>query len=171
MATSIDYTAEFPVDVERLHGALTDRDYWAARVLAISGEDATVEFGPGPGEHVGMDWFSVRTSHRLTTDELPPALAKFRFADLTLFRNEHWGPVFNGTATGWYSVSIPGTPLDMRGDMKLVPIGSGSGIRYTGELKLKVPLLATKLESFFSAQLIDLIGRVRTFTLTWLTSH
>ena len=68
MATSIDYTAEFPVDVERLHGALTDRDYWAARVLAISGEDATVEFGPGPGEHVGMDWFSVRTSHRLTTD-------------------------------------------------------------------------------------------------------
>ena len=41
MATSIDYTAEFPVDVERLHGALTDRDYWAARVLAISGEDAT----------------------------------------------------------------------------------------------------------------------------------
>lgn len=172
MATPVDYSAEFPVDPTRLYEVLTDYAYWTDRIAEVGGEDSTLEFGPGSGgEPVPEDWFSVRSSHVIPASELPPTITKLRSGDLVIERAEHWGPLSDGQATGWFTVSVPGTPVQMRGDGALSADGGGSTIRYSGEVKVSIPFLGAKIESGLSSQVVDLLDKERDFTTRWLADH
>ncbi|MGL6233901.1 MAG: DUF2505 domain-containing protein [Segniliparus sp.] len=172
MATPVDYSAEFSVDSKRLHDVLTDQAYWSDRINEVGGEGATLDFSPDPdGEPVGEGWFSVRSSHVIPAEELPPMIAKLRSGDLVIHRSEHWGPLEDGNAVGWFTVSVPGTPARIRGDGELVPNENGSTIRYSGEVKVSVPFLGAKLESGLSGQVLELLDKERDFTTTWLAKH
>ena len=172
MATSINYSADFPVDPKRLHDALIDKSYWLNRVNSISGEEATCEFRADPEEGpVPEGWFSVWSSHLVPAAELPPAVTNVRSADLRINRGEHWGPFWNNRASGLFTFSVPESPLRVRGDVKLTAKGNGSMLNYTTELQLKVPFLKSKIESNLSDRIVKVLDMVRDFTIVWLASH
>ncbi|ADG97952.1 Protein of unknown function DUF2505 [Segniliparus rotundus DSM 44985] len=173
MATPVDYSAEFPVDPKRLHDAITDQSYWSDRINEVGGEGATLEFGPDPeGDPVEEGWFSVRSSHVIPEDELPPMIAKMRSGNLVIERSEHWGGLEDGSAVGWFTVSVPGTPARLRGDAALSPnAAGGSAIHYSGEVKVSIPFLGAKIESTLSGQVVELLDKERDFTTTWLAAH
>ncbi|EFV12400.1 DUF2505 domain-containing protein [Segniliparus rugosus] len=172
MATPIDYSAEFSVDSKRLHDVLTSQAYWTDRINEVGGEGSTLAFGPDPdGEPVEEGWFSVRSSHIIPADELPPMIAKIRSGDLVIERSEHWSPLKDGNAVGWYTVSVPGTPARVRGEGKLTSTGGGSAVSYTGEVKVSIPFLGAKIESNLSGQVVELLDKERDFTTAWLAEH
>jgi hypothetical protein len=173
VATPVDYSAEFSVDSKRLHDTITDQSYWSDRINEVGGEGATLEFGPDPdGDPVEEGWFSVRSSHVIPEEDLPPMITKMRGGNLVIHRSEHWGRLENGAAVGWFTVSVPGTPAQLRGDAVLSPNNvGGSAIRYSGEVKVSIPFLGAKIESTLSDQVVELLDKERDFTTNWLAAH
>lgn len=110
MPRSFDLSAHYDGSVDEVHRAFTDADYWRAR-LASSGVDvATLESMRVGGQSGDEDVVEVVTLQVIRSDKLPGMVTQLHSGDLCIRREETWGPVTGGTATG----SVVGSIVDAR---------------------------------------------------------
>lgn len=148
----------FPGTVEQVRALLVDPEFRNA-VAAESGSTAasTVVETTSRGT-------LLRTESRAPTDDLPGFARPFLGNELVIRQEEHW--ISDDRAE--LDVTVPGTPVSMKGTLTLVPATDASGSQGTSqvteaELKVKVPLIGGKAETLMGkilGSLLKLQGRV-----------
>lgn len=170
MPRSFDLSAHYDGSVDEVHRAFTDADYWRAR-LASSGVDvATLESMRVGGQSGDEDVVEVVTLQVIRSDELPGMVTQLHSGDLCIRREETWGPVTGGTATGSVVGSIVDAPVNLAGDAVLEPAEDTGGARLTfrATVQVRVPIIGGKLENFIGARLAELIAAEQRFTTEWI---
>lgn len=168
MPRSFDLSADYDGSVDEVHRAFTDADYWRAR-LAESGVDVATLESMRVGES-GDDTVEVVTLQVIRSDKLPGMVTQLHTGDLRIRREETWGPVTGGAATGSVSGSIVDAPVNLEGTAVLEPIGGTGRARLTfrATVHVRVPIIGGKLENIIGARLAELIAAEQRFTTEWI---
>ena len=170
MPRSFDLSADYDGSVDEVHRAFTDANYWQAR-LAGSGVDvATLESMRVGGESGDEDTVKVVTLQVIRSDKLPGLVTQLHSGDLRIRREETWGPVTGGAATGSVMGSIMDAPVNLAGAAVLEPIEESGGARLTlrATVQVRVPIIGGKLENIIGSRLAELIAAEQRFTTEWI---
>lgn len=154
----LDYTHTYPADPQRV-----------AALLRNEGFIADVARHAGATEH------SVDITDEVTTLSMsmpvPSSLAKvvgstmklkqvFRFAD----------PSADGSIHGTVDVDVPGMPVDVKANAAMLPQDDGTTQgRYTGNLKVKIPLVGKKVEAQVEPYIREAFAGLERRATDWLT--
>lgn len=88
---------------------------------------------------------------------VPGFLEKFLPKDGRVLETFDWGgPGADGAHRGTWKVEIPGAPASLGGTMRLEPLPEGSTYTIEGAVKVKVPIIGGKAESFIA----DMVQRL-----------
>ncbi len=134
-AMDISTRAEFAAPVETVYAMMTDQVFL----------DEVCQASHAINYEATVTGTTTRTSRRLPS---PEAAARFTGPELTVVEEIDWSApaAADGSRTGRLELTIPGQPVSMRGQMKLVAGGPGTVAEMTGDLKVAIPLLGRKLE-------------------------
>lgn len=164
MPRTFTLSEHYPASVEQVYAAFADEQYWLAR-LADSGADVVALDSLTVGADGGVD---VSTTQRIHREKLPALAAQFHPGDLGVARRETWQPVRDGRARAEVTGKIVGAPAKLSGDAVLEPARGGCELRLTATVRVDIPLVGGKIESFIGAQLAELMTTEQRFTSTWL---
>ncbi|BBY39253.1 hypothetical protein MMAN_33870 [Mycobacterium mantenii] len=168
MPRSFDLSADYDGSVEEVHRAFTDADYWRAR-LAGSGVDlATLE-----SLRVGVeDTVEVVTLQVIRSHKLPGMVTQLHNGDLCIRREETWGPVTGGAATGSVVGSIVDAPVNLAGTTVLEAVEETGGARLTfrATVQVRVPIIGGKLENIIGTRLAEVVAAEQRFTTEWISN-
>jgi len=160
-----DITTVSSASVEQLHAAFGREEYWQNRLYG----DATATLDSLIVRDDGS--VAVRVTQRLGHQLLPGLIAKIVPGDLKLLYRETWQPTGNGDLRGEVSVSASGGLGSSRARNWLVPVGSGSELRSTVKVEVRVPLVGSPLEKAIGASLVESIPAVMHFATVWICGH
>ncbi|KWX66714.1 DUF2505 domain-containing protein [Mycobacterium sp. NAZ190054] len=167
MPRSFDVTTEAKAGVADVLAAFSGRDYWLARLAAYGGDSMrldSLEVGPD-GTVV------VHTTQDLRQDMLPGGIGRMLPGDTKIMRTETWRPAVDGQAHGDFTISARGVPSSGSGTMLLTPTESGSSLRVSGTLEVRIPVVGGRIERYVA----DLIGRevpqMQQFTADWIAGR
>lgn len=166
MPRSFDLSADYDGSVDEVHHAFTDENYWRAR-LAGSGVDvATLELMRVGDE----DTVEVVTLQVIRGDKLPGMVTQLHSGDLRIRREEAWGPITGGAATGSVVGSIVDAPVNLAGTAVLEAIDETGGSRLTfrATVQVRVPIIGGKLENIIGTRLAELVAAEQRFTTEWI---
>lgn len=97
------------------------------------------------------------TVSRRLPDGVPGFLQKFLPADGRVLETFDWGPpAADGARHGVWKADIPGAPARLGGTMRIDPTDVGSSYTIEGDVKVKVPLIGGKAESFIADMVVKL---------------
>lgn len=114
----------------------------------------------GPG-------MSVRIDQHRPADEIPGFARKFIGAEINIVQEESWS---SSTAAD-LTVTIPGKPGDMAGDIRLVEDAQGTTEHVEVRITVKIPLVAGKLEDLIASMLLKALRAENNAGRKWLASH
>jgi uncharacterized membrane protein len=130
ISSHLDFAAP-PADV---YAMMTDQAY--LEEVCVASESLSY--------HVSVKGSTTRTSRTLPA---PDSAARFTGPQLTVNDKVGWGdPASDGSRRGAVTMTVLGQPVNFRGQVKISPGGRGSVVDVTGELKVAIPLLGTRLE-------------------------
>ncbi len=167
MSRSVDVTVESPASVETILSAFGNEVYWHARLAEFTGGTATLD------DLTVDDDGTVTVALRLglVRDHLPKVVTQLQNKDLEMLRSETWRWADEGRVRGDVGVTVPGTPLSVTGRALLVPAGGGSRLSYNATVKVKVPLVGGKIESYICGQTVGEINKLQGFTNEWIAEN
>lgn len=169
MPRSFDLSADYGGSVDEVHRAFTDANYWQAR-LAESGADVATLESMRVGESGDEDAVEVVTLQVIRSDKLPGMVTQLHSGDLCIRREERWGPVTDGAATGSIVGAIVDAPVNIAGTAVLEPIENTGGTRLTfrATVQVRVPIIGGKLENVIGTRLAELVAAEQRFTTEWI---
>jgi hypothetical protein len=172
MPRSFDMSADYEGNVEQVHRAFTEAEYWRGRVADTPVDVATLESLQVGGESGNDGTIAVVTLQTVRSHNLPGLVTQLHRGDLCVRREEIWGPVTDGVATASISGSILGAPVKLWGTAVLSPITESGGARQTFQVTIQVraPLVGGKVEKLIATHLADLVAREQSFTTKWITN-
>ena len=150
MSKPVHSTYEHSADVETVFGLLAAAT-WAERKGAVLKDGSRLlERDERPDGGVRL------VSSRELPAGVPGFLEKFLPRDGRVVQTDDWGPIVDGVRRGIWSVELPGAPVRMGGTLLLEPAPAGSRYTIDGEVKVSVPLIGGKAESFVAGMVIKL---------------
>ncbi|SDD60332.1 DUF2505 domain-containing protein [Rhodococcus tukisamuensis] len=166
MARRIDYSARYTHSTEQVYAALTNRDYWEARIEELRKySDNRVE-----SLEIGDDGIDLVLHHIIPRDSLPDIAQTVMKKDMVITRKEHYSP-FGEPVTGTYHASIPAGPGSLTGTMSLFSTDTGCTLRTSSEAKVFIPFVGGKLEQVMLVNLVDLFRTEAQVTADWLAKQ
>jgi hypothetical protein len=167
MARRFDLSVDAPVGVGDILSAFADDEYWRARLAAFESGTATLEdLTVEPDGAV-----TVQLAVRLLADRLPAVVTKFAGGDLAMARTERWSWIDGEQASGAIEVAVPRAPVTAHGEVLLTPLPTGSQLRFSTTVDVRVPLVGGLIENFIIGRLGDDIGAVQRFTNEWIAEN
>jgi len=167
MPRSFDMGTDYATSVEQVHRALSDRQYWLARLAGSGADDAILE-----RMDVDSDGnIDVVTTQVLRSDRLPGVVSQFHRGDLEIRREETWTPVHQSQSRAAVAGSIAGAPVSLTGEALLSPVETFSRLDLRATVEVRIPLVGRKLEKFIGNQLIELLIAEQRFTTRWIAEN
>jgi Protein of unknown function (DUF2505) len=167
MARRFDLSVDAPVGVGDILSAFADDEYWRARLAAF--ESGTATLTSLTVESDGA--VTVQLVVSLFAELLPTAVTKFAGGDLGMARTERWSWIDNERACGAIEVVVPRAPVTAHGEVRLTPLVTGSRLRFSTTVGVKVPLVGGLIENFIIGRLGADIGAVQSFTNEWIAAN
>ncbi|CAM5733571.1 hypothetical protein MAUB1S_03494 [Mycolicibacterium aubagnense] len=167
MARSFDVVAEYLGTVAQVHSAFCSKDYWLDRLAEARADESSLD-SFARDDRGGTD---VTTTQTVRAAGLPAVVTQFHLGDLSLVREEHWGPLTDGRAVGTVRSRVPGTPATITGTGVLTPTESGARLDFSALVEVRIPLIGGKLETMLGQQLRYLIELEQKFTTSWIAAR
>ena len=167
MARRFDLSVDAPVGVGDILSAFADDQYWRARLAAFENGTATLDDLTVEPDGV----VTVQLKVRLFADRLPAVVTKMAGGDLAMARTERWSWVDDEQACGAIEVAVPRAPVTAHGEVLLTPLPTGSRLRFSTTVEVRVPLVGGLIENFIIGRLGDDIGAVQRFTNEWIAAN
>lgn len=173
MPRSFDIFAEYQGSVEDLHRAFSAPEYWRDRLADIPVDIATLETMRIGGESGDDGTIEVVTVQTVCSHHLPGLVTQLHRGDLSIRREEVWGPLTDGAVTASISGRVVGAPVTLWGTAELAPIAESGGSRQTFHITIQVraPIIGGKVERIIGNQLSQLVTREQRFTAEWITNN
>ena len=144
MSARVSTVHDSAAGVADVHRVLSGPGWAAAKALHLKDSSRVVERVERPDGGVLL----------VLSRELPPGapgfLERFLPKDGKVLTRDDWGPETDGVRRGTWSVELPGTPARLGGALLLEPTATGSRYTITGEVKVSVPLIGGKAETFIA---------------------
>ncbi|WP_072508837.1 DUF2505 domain-containing protein, partial [Mycobacterium tuberculosis] len=159
MPRSFDMSADYEGSVEEVHRAFYEADYWKARLAETPVDVATLESIRVGGDSGDDGTIEVVTLQMVRSHNLPGLVTQLHRGDLSVRREETWGPVKEGIATASIAGSIVDAPVNLWGTAVLSPIPESGGSRMTLQvtIQVRIPFIGGKLERLIGTQLSQLV--------------
>ncbi|MGB8650910.1 MAG: DUF2505 domain-containing protein [Mycobacteriales bacterium] len=138
------------VDVETVFAVLSG-EHWADQKARYLGDGSRLlrrEVTPEGGVTLVMS--------RELPSGVPAFLQRFLPADRRVTTTDVWGPLQDGARRGTWKAEIAGAPAKLSGTMRIDPTPEGNQHTIEGEVKVSVPLIGGKTESFIAEQVVRL---------------
>ena len=142
MSKKIDVSHEIPADVETVYAVITGERWADQKAEAFDDEARTESRTVAAGDAVTL------VMSRGLPPGIPGFLEKFLPKGGRASQTEAWSPVKDGVRSGTWQGEIPGAPAKVGGTMSLSPSATGTTYRIQGEVKVSIPLVGGKAESF-----------------------
>jgi hypothetical protein len=165
MPRFFDVSADSPATVEQVHSALSDEDYWLARISTMNGSTALESLTVDDDQTV-----RVVTTQDLGRDLLPGVVARFYRRDLTVRHSETWRRI-DGQLRGKIAVAVSGAPGSGSGTALVAPTPDGSRMTLQGSVEFKVPMVGGTIESFIAREFAREIPDIQHFLTKWVTER
>lgn len=136
--------------VEQVYAVLTGPDWAATKSEHLRDDSRVVRRDVAAGDAVTM------VVSRQLPDGVPGFLHRFLPADRRVTTNDVWQPAKDGSRRGTWTAEIAGAPARLGGTMRIEPVEGGSRYTIEGEVKVSVPLVGGKAESFIAEQVVRL---------------
>jgi len=138
------------VDVETVFAVLTGEDWADVKATHLGDGSRTVrrEVTPDGGVTLVMS--------RELPAGVPGFLHRFLPSDGRVITTDVWGPSEGGARWGTWTADIPGAPAKLGGTMRIEPTPGGNRHTIDGEVKVSIPLIGGKTESFIAEQIVRL---------------
>lgn len=107
---------------------------------------------------------------RTLPDGVPGPLQKFLPSDGRVLQTDDWSAERDGVRTGTWKVEIAGAPARMGGTMRLEPLAEGSRYTIEGQVKVSVPLIGGRAETFIASLVHRLAEREATMLINEVTA-
>ena len=78
-------------------------------------------------------------------------------------------PGADGAVRGTVDVDVPGMPVEVQADALLSPVPEGTRARYTGDLKVRIPLVGKKVETQLEPFIRDAFEGLERRAADWLS--
>ena len=169
MPRSFEMIADYQNDVEEVHRAFGDEQYWLARLADSGADDSTLDL-----IRVGADGgIDVQTTQVLARERLPAIVTQLHKGDLHIKREESWTAITGGEATGYITGIMPGAPVSLSGTGHLTPHPDGTGAQLTfhATVEARIPLVGGKIEKFIGSQLMEMLITRQHFTNMWISEN
>ena len=168
MARSFDMVAEYLGTVTQVHRAFCSKDYWLDRLAEggpkiVASLDSISDDGHGATDIV--------TTQTVAARWLPPFATQFIRGDLSLIREEHWGPLAGGRATGTVRSRVPGVPGSIVGSGVLSADKDGARLDFSATVEVRMPLIGGKLEAMLDKEMRYLLELEQKFTTNWIAAR
>jgi len=173
MPRSFDMAAHYQGSVEEVRRAFQEPEYWRARLADTPVDVATVESMRIGGASGSDGTIEVVTLQTVRSHNLPGVVTQLHRGDMSIKREEIWGPVTDGAATASISGLIVNTPVNLWGIAELSPIAESGGARQTFRITIQVraPIIGGKIEKMIGDQLAELVSREQRFTSEWIANN
>ncbi|GAA2055800.1 DUF2505 domain-containing protein [Williamsia deligens] len=162
MATKLQHPVTYPLGIDRVRAAVSDRAYWEA--LAQS-----VKKSPGEVRSVTVDGdtVAVELTQRIPSDKLPSVVTSMVNGDLSIERSMTWTFTSPTSADGRFSATVPGTPATTEGTFSLREEAGATVADFSGSVTVRIPLVGGKIEKMISQNMLTLFDAERDFTVAW----
>lgn len=170
MPRSFELSADYQGSVEELHQAFREQDYWLARLAHIPVDNTRLESLRVGGESGDDGSIDVVTLQVMRSHNLPGLVTQLHRGDLCIKREEAWGPVTDGVATGSISGTIVGAPVNVWGTAELSPLAQGARLTFQVSVQVKAPIIGGKVENIIGTRLAELVAAEQLFTSEWIAS-
>lgn len=166
MARRIDYSARYQYTVPQIYAAMSNPDYWEARVEEMR------QYSPNHVEkfHADSNGIEIELQHILPRTELPDIAQAVIRKDMVITRKESYSAL-GDEVTGTWNASIPAGPGSLGGTVRLFSTDTGSTLRTSSEAKVYIPMVGPKLEQLMLVNLVDLFRAEAAATVTWLEKN
>lgn len=157
---------ESSAGVEHVLAAFGDEAYWRARLATFGNGTATLDALQVDASNT----VTVAITLNLLRERLPGIITRLHHGDLKMRRSEQWRVAADGRVHGDLDATMPGSPLSMVGEALLAPIPGGSRLEYTASVKVPIPLIGGKIESYIAGQAGKEIPAIQRFTTEWIAA-
>lgn len=140
MSTPRSFQYEYGKDADAVAAMLRDPEFLRWRAEAAGDTNIDVRIEPAP---TGM-----RVTVARTREVNLPGFAKKMFGSVNRIVDETVWKQEDGRWVGEYAINITGIPGEVKGSISLVPLATGCRFESAFEVTSKVPMFASKLESF-----------------------
>lgn len=154
----LDYTQAYPAEPARVVELLRNKEFVedVARHAGATEYDADVRADG-----------STKLSMKLPVPEKLPRFVGQSIQLNQIFRFSEVAA--DGTARGTVDVEVPGMPVEVDAQGLLTPEGERTVARYTGELKVKIPLVGKKVEAQVEPFIRQAFDGLERRAADWLT--
>lgn len=152
MTTHSENTATINFPIEKVHEALSSKEYWTYEAAEINDE-------PGEVHSFENDPINVVLYELLPQAALPEAVRGMVSQDLKLKRVVEFGPVADNVATGVVKAEVKGAPVRFDADAKIT--GNGDTTELFGDIAVEVsiPMMGAVLEPKVADWVQDFLTR------------
>ncbi|QGH70245.1 DUF2505 domain-containing protein [Pseudactinotalea sp. HY158] len=159
-----DATITYPAPADRVAAMLADPEYVRRKVAASGATNPSQDItGDAGGD------FTVSTTRTMPADLIPERYRKFVPGGVTMTFVETWSvPASDGARTGTLTLTIAGAPAKAAGTSTLRPTGQGCELSYTGDVKVRLPIVGASIESAAVRAVERAMSVEREVGLEWL---
>lgn len=151
MSKDFRHSYPLPSSVEAAFAVIASEGWAAAKAEHLKDGSTVKRF------EQGADGSVVLQISRDLPDGVPGFLERFLPADGKAGQTDSWAAdTGDGTRRGTWKADIPGAPAEVSGTMRLEPQGTGCAYVVEGTVKVKIPLVGGKAESFIA----DMTGKL-----------
>ncbi|MEJ5918981.1 DUF2505 domain-containing protein [Corynebacterium sp. H78] len=141
MSANTTHTANLTYTSDKVHAALTGREFWDYVAENLISAPAEITEFTNDGNRT-----NVSLKQTVNADMAPDAAKKFVKKDMIVTINSSWSPLSDGTADSTYTGEVQGMPVSFSGTQKLSPEGDASKIDTDINLTVKVPMFGGVIE-------------------------
>lgn len=150
MGKAIDVAYDIPADVETVYAVISGEGWATAKKRELDDDSRTESRTVGEGSAVTL------VVSRGLPEGIPGFLERFLPKGGRARQTEAWGPAEGGSRRGTWSGEIPGVPATVGGTMALEPTPTGTRYAIRGEVKVRIPVVGGKAESFVAEMISKL---------------
>ena len=151
MSAPVHSTFSSHASVEQVFGVLTSPEWVDTKAQRFSDDSQLVS------REEREDGGVLLTVSRALPDGVPGFLQRFLPSDGRVVETFDWGPARpDGTRHGEWKADIAGAPARLGGAMRLDPTEVGSAYTIEGDVKVKVPLIGGRAESYIA----EMVGKL-----------
>jgi Protein of unknown function (DUF2505) len=165
MTSRIEHRAELPYGVSEVFAAQSSKPALLARLANLGGDNAALlDYTTLP------DGVRYHLRQGVSAEKLPSLVRTLHPGDLFVDRHESWttaGENYAGIATA----TVTGMPGEITARTDLKAEGEHTVLHITGEVKIRLPLVGGKLESFVAEQITQLLTRETEYSAQWLAEN
>ena len=145
MTKEIKASFELPGTVEEAFAAISSERWPEAKAAHLADDSRLAGRQERPDGSVTLE------CSRALPSGVPGFLARFLPKDGRVVQTDDWSPAgADGVRRGTWTLDIPGSPGEVRGTVRLEPSGTGSRQVNEGTVKVNIPLVGGKAESFIA---------------------